>query len=54
MDEKNMITLKFSVDRTEVDVTLEKVEKLHALLRETNSLLEELASKGLLKIDVQV
>lgn len=54
MKENPGISLNISVDRTEVDETLEKVERLHTLLKETNSLLEELASKGLLKIDVQI
>ena len=46
MKKRNEIELTVNVDKSEIDETLEKVERLHSLLKETNTLLDELALKG--------
>ena len=53
MNDKNGVELKVLVDKSEIDETLEKVERLHSLLKETNALLNELALKGSLGFDVR-
>ena len=53
MNDKNGVELKVLVDKSEIDETLEKVERLHSLLKETNTLLDELALKGSLRFDVR-
>lgn len=40
-----MENLVIDVDMTQVDETLKKVNRLHELLKEANSLADELASK---------
>ncbi|MEY8737154.1 hypothetical protein AB9M75_08030 [Lactobacillus sp. AN1001] len=49
MDEKNTIKLLLDLDKekfeSEIDGVTEKVEKLASVLKEANSLLDELTSK---------
>ena len=51
---KNILTKKVRIDMTEVDMAIKKVKRLRKLLKEANSLANELASKGSLKIDIQL
>jgi hypothetical protein len=44
---------KVVVDTHEVDATIKKAKRLRKLLREANSLVAELASKKLLKVDIK-
>lgn len=51
--EKNKIKLDVSVNTTDIDTALLKVERLCTLLKEANSLIKELApSETALKIDI--
>lgn len=43
------ISKKIEIDTRKVDVTIKKARRLRKLLREANSLADELASKNLLK-----
>lgn len=47
------IKIKANIDTSEVDETIEKVQRLNILLEEANSLVDELASKKLLKINIE-
>lgn len=47
MEEKNIITRKIKVDTAELDAATGKIEHLVALLKEADSLVNELASKDL-------
>ncbi len=52
--EKNILTKKIRIDTMEVDMAIKKTKKLRKLLKEANSLANELASKNLLKVDIQL
>lgn len=51
---KDIITKKVRIDTTEIDVAIKKARRLRKLLIKANSLANELASKDLLKIDIQL
>lgn len=51
---KANITMQVQIDPKEIDVVTEKLTKLISLLKEANSLLNELASKQELKLDIQI
>lgn len=48
------IKIKPNIDTSEVDETIEKIQRLNVLLEEANSLVDELASKKLLKINIEL
>lgn len=50
----NIITKKVRIDMTEVDMAIKKAKRLRRLLKEANSLANELGSKDLLKVDIQL
>lgn len=52
--EVKKIVIPVLVDRSEVDSLIQKASRLNELLKEANSLAKELASYGLLKIDVEI
>lgn len=54
MSKPSEVTKKIKVDATEIDRTIKKAKRLRKLLKEANSLASELASKDLLKINVEV
>lgn len=49
----NKTLKKIKVDTCEVDATIKKAKRLRKLLKEANSLADELASKNLLKVDIK-
>lgn len=53
MDE-NMVILRAHIDMREVDECTKKAERLSELLKEANSLADELASKGNITLSVEV
>lgn len=53
-ESKANITIPVQIDSKEIDAVTEKLTTLISLLREANSLLNELASKQELKLDIQV
>lgn len=50
---KSILIKRVRVDTTEVDMAIKKAKRLRKLLKEANSLANELASKDLLKINIQ-
>lgn len=50
---KTVLTKKVRVDTSEVDVVIKKAKRLRKLLKEANSLADELASKNLLEVDIK-
>lgn len=53
-ESKANVTIPVQIDSKEIDAVTEKLTTLISLLREANSLLNELASKQELKLDIQV
>ncbi len=50
---KNILIKKVRLDMTEVDTAIKKAKRLRKLLKEANSLANELASKDLLKVNIK-
>ncbi|WP_156768837.1 hypothetical protein [Pediococcus claussenii] len=46
MEEKETITIPLSIDTTELDTAIKKVERLNDALKEANSLMNELAKNN--------
>lgn len=51
---KNILVKKIRINTKEVDMAIRKAKRLRRLLKEANSLANELASKDLLKINIQL
>lgn len=47
------ISKKVEVDTRKVDVAIKKIRRLKKLLKEANSLADELAYKNLLEVDIK-